>query len=112
MGHYNMRCNYSEGGFPIIHPDEYLITFKCLKTKNIKVVRPEGDYWPPEGEEWCIVSREHVIPETDTSGLVRITIHDVDFEQERAVVGIFNSPDQKIDKFLIPLSEIPRKEES
>jgi len=47
----------------ITFPHEYMVTFKCADRCNPKVVLGVG--FPPEGEEWCMVNREDVVPVTE-----------------------------------------------
>ena len=108
MGYKCLKCRYSDKGPALLFADEYVVTFKCLENKNPKLMLPEG-MWPQEGEEWCIVKKEDVKPEKDNSGLVKVLLERVDEENEKAVVGIYNSPDQQTDYFPVPLSEVLRE---
>ena len=105
--YFNLKCKYFEKAPMRFYPGEYVVTFKCLETKNPKPII-EDKPWPPEGEEWCIVPRENVKPGDNNEGLVKIIINDVDFDKGTVVVGLYNSPDERIDLFKVPISEIPR----
>jgi hypothetical protein len=107
-----MKCNYYSGGVPMaIMFEEYLVTFKCLSPPEIKPI-VDGAAWPPDGENWCIVRQEDVRPLEGISGLVKIAVSDVDWDKQQATVRIFNAPDNINETFVVPVSEIVKKDSS
>ncbi len=103
--YFEMKCTYYGENSPIsISEEEYLVTFDSLENTTLKPVI-DGQEFPPRGESWCIVRREDVKPLEGGSALVKILVQYVDEEKKTIRIGIHNSPDQKIDSFLIPLPE-------
>ena len=65
-----------------------------------------GQEFPPEGQTWCIVMEEDVTPLEDDSGLVKISVQNINLDEKTARVGIFNSPDMKTDSFVVSLEDM------
>jgi hypothetical protein len=109
--YFALRCNYyNGGGVPMrVGDDEYVVTFKCLKSIHPRPI-VLSSAWPPDGQEWCIVKREDVRLLKENSGLVRISItdeeKDVDWIKGGATVEIFSSPEEGNEEFIVPISEI------
>jgi hypothetical protein len=103
-----LKCKYFEKAPMLIYPREYMVTFKCLNERNPKVVLG-NDVFPPDGEEWCMVSREDVVRLEETRGLVRLVTLKRCEDEKNAVVGIRDTGDRRISFYKVPKEDVEIK---
>ena len=101
-----LKCKYSEGFFAL--PREYCVFFKSLSQCSQKFL-VDNQVFPPEGEEWCIVSRKEVVPIKGNEGLVRLVKVNNCEDGKNAVAWIRDDGERSISPFRVPLEEIEIK---
>lgn len=108
MAEQYLKCNSHENAPMMTFSDECLITFKSkTEVKNIKALIGERE-WPPQDEDWCVVSKEDVISyqEEGYNALVKLVDLEMNEQKEVALVALRDLGDRRISYFPVPLEEI------
>jgi hypothetical protein len=101
----SLRCKYYNIGPWDLKTGEYLVTFNSPGVRQIKPMI-SGREFPEKGKAWCIVRTKDVTPLEENSGLVTVSVQDINQGEKTAKIGIFNSPDRNEDNFVVPLEDI------